>query len=276
MDVPPIADSSLARPSTLIVGFGKLGTCLARELTGDGADVVALRRTDGDLPAGVSGIVADIASPLARALPEVDSVVITVPPSGAPKGYRSALENLARALPSPPRRTVFVSSTGVFEGAASRPRLTENDEPALLTTRARGLYDGETAARELFDAVVVRPAGIYGPGRDFLVRRVRDGIPLDHRRWTNRIHEADLAHAVRALLEMPHPPALVHAVDERPAPLGDVVSHIARRLAVDTPANTGVEESGHVLDGGLLRTVLSSLTYPTYVEGYDAMLGRTD
>ncbi|MFF7292799.1 hypothetical protein ACFY9N_09730 [Microbacterium sp. NPDC008134] len=276
MEIPPTAGSSRASQRTLLVGFGKLGARLAHELSGEGADVFALRRTDSELPVGATGIVADIASPLTRPLPDVDSVVITVPPSGAVGGYRSALENLARALPSPPRRTVFVSSTGVFEGAPSQPRLTERDEPGVLTTRARGLFEGEVAAHELFSAVVVRPAGIYGPGRDFLVRRVRDGIPVDHRRWTNRIHEVDLARAVHALLEMPDPPALLHAVDARPAPLGDVVRHVARRLAVDTPPDTGAEESGHVLDGTLLNTVLSSLTYPTYAEGYDAMLAPTD
>lgn len=273
MDIPLTSDSPRTSRRTLIVGFGKLGARLADELVAEGGHVFALRRADRGVPVGVTGVVADIASRLAQPLPEVDSLVITVPPSGAVGGYRIALENLARALPARPLRTVFVSSTGVFEGAPSEPRLTERDEPDLRTARARGLREGEVAAHDLFEAVVVRPAGIYGPGRDFLVRRVREGAPVDHRRWTNRVHETDLARTLQALIAMPHPPALVHAVDESPVPLGSVVEHIARRLSLAPPPDTGASENGHVLDGSLLREVVGSLVYPTYAEGYDEMLG---
>ncbi|WP_341947189.1 hypothetical protein [Microbacterium sp. LWH11-1.2] len=258
---------------TLLVGFGKLGRRLALRLVADGGEVIALRRSEGELPEGVSGIRADLSAPLTEPLPTVDAMVITLPPGGSVDSYRRALSHLRAALPAVPARTVFVSSTGVFEATASEHPITEQDEPVPASDRSRGLYDGERAAIELFSAVVVRPSGIYGPGRGFLLRQVREHKPVNHRRRTNRIHEVDLVRALDLLVRMPEPPALVHAVDQAPAPLGDVVAHIALRLGVDAPPDDpSAEPTGLVHDGSLLLSVLGSLDYPTYVEGYDEMI----
>lgn len=258
---------------TLLVGFGKLGQRLALRLLADGGEVLALRRSDGELPEGAVGIRADLSLPLAESLPEVDAMVVTLPPGASVDSYRTALTHLAEALPAVPARTVFVSSTGVFEGSASDHPITERDDPAPASDRSRGLYDGERAAIELFSAVVVRPAGIYGPGREFLLRQVSEGKVVNHRRRTNRIHETDLVRALDLLLRMPEPPALVHAIDQAPAPLGEVVAHIAQQLGVDAPPDDpSAEATGLVHDGSLLLSVLGTLEYPTYREGYDEMI----
>lgn len=258
---------------TLLVGFGKLASRLAPRLLADGGEVLALLRSDRELPEGVVGIRADLSAPLEDPLPEVDAMVVTLPPPGGVDGYRIALTNLAAALPNIPVRTVFVSSTGVFEGSASAHPITEQDEPAPASDRSRGLYDGERAAIDLFAAVIVRPAGIYGPGRGFLMRQVRQHAVVNHRRRTNRIHEVDLVRALDLLLRMPEPPALVHAVDEAPVPLGEVVAHIARELGMPVPPDDlSAEATGLVHDGSLLRSLLGSLDYPTYREGYAEMI----
>lgn len=263
---------SLAPARTLLVGYGKLGALLAPRLLADGGEVVAMRRSDGALPDGVAGVSADLSAPLPEALPQVDAMVVTLPPSG-PSGYRTALTHLAAALPAVPARTIFVSSTGVFEGWGAERPITEQDDPAPASARARELHDGERTAVELFDAVIVRPAGIYGPGRDFLIRQVREHATVNHRRRTNRIHDADLVRTLDLLLRMPEPPALLHAVDEAPAPLGDVVAFIAQTLGVEVPPDdASAAATGTVLDGSLLRAVLGELEYPTYEAGYAAML----
>lgn len=270
---------------TLLVGYGKLGARLATRLLADGGEVIALRRSGGMLPDGVVGVSADLSAPLPTPLPAVEAMVVTLPPTGDVAGYRAALKNLAAALPAKPARTVFVSSTGVFEGTdagavpghpISGHPITESDAPALGTARSRELYDGEQAAIELFDAIIVRPAGIYGPGRDFLLRKVREGAAVSHRRQTNRIHETDLVRAIDELLRMAEPPRLVHAVDAASAPLGDVVGFIARTLGVDIPPDDpAAAPSGLVHDGTLLRSVLGSLEHPTYESGYAQMIAES-
>lgn len=260
---------------TLLVGFGKLGARLAPLLLADEGSVLALRRSDGPAPDGVGALSADLTVPLPTPLPAVDAMVVTLPPGPDVSSYRAALSHLAAALPAKPERTVFVSSTGVFDGVGSAEPVTERVEPAPTTDRGRGLRDGERAAVELFDAVVVRPAGIYGPGREFLLRKVREGAPITHRRRTNRIHETDLVRTLDLLLRMPGAPALVHAVDQAPAPLGDVVTFLADRLGLPVPADDGGAPSGFVYDGTLLHSVLGDLAYPTYEDGYAEMIDRT-
>lgn len=264
----------------LFVGYGKLAARLAPRLLERGDAIIALRRSDGTLPSsaggGAVGIRADLSRPLAAPLPTVDAMLVTLPPGDTVTAYRTALGHLAEALPRVPARTVFVSSTGVFEGAPIAHPVTESDEPEPTTPRSRGLYDGERAAIELFDAVVVRPAGIYGPGRDFLLRKVREGAAVNHRRQTNRIHETDLVRALEALLGMADPPRLVHAVDAAPAPLGEVVGFLARSLGVAVPPDDPAAlPGGLVHDGALLRSLLGSLEYPTYEGGYAEMIAES-
>src|SRR5690606_14907224 len=94
---------------------------------------------------------------------------------GVPDGYLAALRNLAAALPRIPQRVLLVSSTRVFEGRPGERTLTEEDPPAPASARAETLLAGERLATELFGAHIVRPAGIYGPGRERLLRIVLAG-----------------------------------------------------------------------------------------------------
>ena len=51
-----------------------------------------------------------------------------------------------------------------------------------------------------------------------------------------------------------------------------VVDAIAELLGVEPPPDAGAErDSGHVLDGALLRRLVGPLEFPTFRSGYDAM-----
>lgn len=261
------------RRRVLLVGCGKLGMRLGPLLQRRGDEVLALRRSPDALPEGLVPVAADLARPLPQPLPPVDAMVITLPPGDGEECYALPLRHLADALPRVPERTVFVSSTRVLEGLGGEEPLTEAALPAPSSERARALLDGERRARELFGAVVVRPAGIYGPGRDHLVRGVREGRRVDHSRRTNRIHESDLVRALDLLLRLPQPPDLLHAVDGRPALLGEVVAHIADRLGLPVPPSAQPQTGGGtVLSGALLAELLGPLEVPDFRAGYDAMI----
>lgn len=284
--------------TTLIAGCGRLGTALGERLIASGRRVVALRRDVSTLPPAFTSIAVDLSAPIDIPLPAADALVVTLTPSAVDGDYRTALARLASALPSPPTRTVFVSSTGVFQGWCGNQPITEHDEPAGETERARMLLDAERAAVAEFDAVILRPAGIYGTGRDFLIRQTLSAPSIDGDRITNRIHEADLARALEVLVTVDGPPRVLHAVDEEPVALRAVVDYIASRLGVTPPPDadedspsgndpggrnpsgrepigtdtSGRQPSGNVFSGAALRALLGHLDYPSYRDGYEELV----
>src|SRR5699024_5217115 len=112
----------------------------------------------------------------------------------------------------------------VFGGqTASRPPA-EEDSVAPASQRGETILAGERMAVDLFGAHIVRPAGIYGPGREMLIRKVFGQKPVQYERQTNRIHQTDLVRALYAMITLDEPPKVVHASDQAPgALLGDVV-----------------------------------------------------
>jgi nucleoside-diphosphate-sugar epimerase len=265
--------SSRAAGTTLIAGCGRLGTALGERLVAVGSPIVALRRDVSSLPPTFTSIAVDLAAPITAPLPHVDSLVVTLTPTAVGGDYRTALTTLVHALPTPPSRTVFVSSTGVFQGWRGQQPITEADAPSGETDRARMLIEAESVAADLLGAIILRPAGIYGPGRDFLIRQTLTAPSIDGGRITNRIHETDLARALEALLTAETPPRLLHAVDEEPVALRAVVDRIASRLGVAAPpAADGGEPSGNVFDGTALHALLGHLEYPDFRVGYDELV----
>ncbi|MFJ6679812.1 NAD(P)H-binding protein [Microbacterium sp. NPDC091382] len=260
---------------TLLVGSGRIGSRVAEELRRAGGEVVALRRSAASDSDSWQHIAADLSRPLDEALPEVDAVVVTLPPGEQPDFLAEAVSRVAEALPERPARTIWVSSTRVFEGYSDERALDEDDEPRPRSERARQLVDGEVRAAELLGATILRPAGIYGPGRDRLIRQVLAGAPVDHDRRTNRIHETDVVRTILTMLRAEEVPAVLHAVDRRPATLGEVVTFLADRLGVPVPPRGEPDERrGTVLDGTRLGEVLDGLAYPTFEDGYGEMLAQ--
>ncbi len=260
---------------TLLVGSGRIGSRVADELHRAGGEVVTLRRSAASESEGWRHIAADLSRPLGDALPAVDAVVVTLPPGEEQDFLASAVGRIAEALSATPSRTVWVSSTRVFEGYGDERPLDEDDEPRPRSARAQQLVDGEERAAELLGATILRPAGIYGPGRDRLIRQVLAGAPVDHDRRTNRIHETDVVRTILTMLRAEEVPAVLHAVDRRPATLGEVVTFLADRLGVPVPPRgEPAERRGTVLDGTRLGGVLDGLAYPTFEDGYGEMLAQ--
>jgi nucleoside-diphosphate-sugar epimerase len=259
--------------SVLLFGCGKVGTRLGEALVEAGHRVFAVRRDIAVLPRSFTGIALDYRRPFTAELPSVDSMVLTLTPGASESpDLVNPLRRIAASLPARPRRVILVSSTRVFDGDPGLRTLTEDDTPSPASPRAQALLDSESEARRLFDAVVIRPAGIYGPGREHLIRQVVRGVPMDRQRRTNRIHETDLVRALRELLRVPTPPATLHAVDGHPATRGEVADHIAWRLRIPAPPALPTGPSGHVISGERLASLLGTLRYPDYRSGYDDII----
>ena len=145
------------------------------------------------------------------ALPSVFTLLYTVPPSPGSDNDRR-LEWLLSKLPTPPRRIVYLSTSGVYGDRRGNP-VREDDPPSPLTPRAKRRLAAERhltdwcAGRDC-DLVILRVPGIYGPGRLGL-DRIEAGAPVIRESEAppgNRIHVDDLATCcVRALDESSQP-----------------------------------------------------------------------
>lgn len=272
--------------TVLLAGCGDVGTALGLRLAERGVRAVGVRRRADALPESLEPVSLDLTDPGEAVLPVADAVVVTLTADGRDatayeRTYLGALRGLHLALPSDAApRVVLVSSTGVLSGTDGEV-VTEATPPDPQRATAHVLLAAEELAADLFpDLVIVRPAGIYGPGRTSLIERVRTATPVTHRRVTNRIHRDDLVTVLSTVLDAPEPPRLLHAVDHDAAQLGDVVTHLAARLGVEVPPDNspaGEGPLGKIIDGALVHSLVprSRWRYPTFREGYDALLGAS-
>ncbi|WP_369061610.1 NAD(P)H-binding protein [Kocuria rhizophila] len=193
--------------TVVLAGCGDVGTALGLRLAERGVRAVGVRRRADALPEPIEPVSLDLTAPGEAVLPAADAVVVTLTADGRDatayeRTYLGALRGLHLALPSDAApRVVLVSSTGVLSGTDGEV-VTEATPPDPQRATAHVLLAAEELAADLFpDLVIVRPAGIYGPGRTSMVERVRRGAPLAHRRVTNRIHREDLVTVLATLLE---------------------------------------------------------------------------
>ena len=268
--------------AVLIAGCGDVGGELARRLLADGDVVYGLRRRTRLLPAGVRPVAGDVGDTVSlHPMPAgIDVLCYTAAADArSPEAYRAAYvdgpRNVLRAVArtSSPRRTLFASSTRVYPQGAGEwvdeESPTEGDD-----AYARLLLEGEAAVREAAaSSVVVRFAGIYGPGRTRLVDRVRAGDSCTEA-WTNRIHRDDCAGALRHLLRIERPLPLYVAADREPATQCAVMTWMAERLGLPAPptADTGDGNRGKRCRNARLVASGYELEYPSYREGYGAVI----
>lgn len=281
--------------SVLIAGAGYVGGELARVLATRGHQVWAVRRSDWvDRPPTVSPIQADLCdrpaleAALERGVSrEIDWLVYAVsagrggqaPRAAYAQGVETLLESLA-ARGVTPSRVVYTSSTGVY-GHATGEWVTEETAPVPADPAAEAMLEGETIVKSAKGGVVLRLAGIYGPGRTRLVDSVRDGSARRtlEVEYTNRIHRDDCVGAIAHLLAHERPDDLYLGVDHEPAPKNDVLDFLAERLGVPappleprSPASYRAGRGHKRCDGTKLRASGYRFEFPTFREGYDALL----
>ena len=272
----------------LIAGAGYVGLELAGILRAAGHRVTGLRRTPPVEDHGIAWVAADATRPetLADLPDDLDAAVSLLAPAGRGEtAYRETFAtgtgNLLTALAKRPLPFLFVSSTGVY-GQSRGEWVDEDTPPAPTTATGRVLLDAEDAvlaARP--DAVVVRFSGIYGPGRTWLVDRVRAGYPVQSvpSSFTNRIHRDDCGRVLAYLLTLrltgqDLPPRIL-ASDDDPAPLADVAAWIAELLGCPRPPDAPRDPEASLnkrCRNERLKGLGYTFLFPSYREGYEDML----
>jgi nucleoside-diphosphate-sugar epimerase len=187
----------------LILGCGYLGTRVASLWLQQGRRVIAATRNANHLPPGVTPFVCDVLQPDSlRTLPEVDTVLYAIGfdrSSGATMRnvYVDGLANVLAHLPAP-KRFLYISSSSVY-GQTDGGWVDETSPTEPAEASGQIVLEAERLLRDkLPDALILRFAGIYGPGR--LLRRatIEKGEPIvgDADKWLNLIHVEDGARIV--------------------------------------------------------------------------------
>lgn len=279
----------------LIVGCGYVGLPLGAELARQGHRVFGLRRdagTSGEMvSAGIQPLAADVTDPASLAgLPrDYDWVVNTVSSSkGGAEDYRRVYLEGTRHLvawlaPTSLRKFVYTSSTGVHaqdDGSVvdeSSPAEPETDTSRVLLETEQVLL---SAARERgFPAVILRVAGIYGPGRGFHFKQfVKNEAMLTDggRRLLNMIHRDDVVGAILAALARGQSGEIYNAVDDQPVSQLEFYQWLAKQLhrpmpgeAASAPSPAKRAATNKFVSNRRLRQELGyQFTYPTFREGY--------
>ncbi len=301
-------DNLTAKPATLIVGCGYLGLRVLRQLTQQNG-ATADQPTQGSSSVFATTRSCEKAMKIAKlgaqpllidwtdrrslaGLPPVQRVLVAVSydPRGRHSRYDSQVGGLLNLLDVLPAdcQIVYISTTGVYhqtgglwvdEASPTRPR-SEGGEAHLRAESLLHKY------RPKAPTVILRLAGIYGPGRvprvaDVIARRPLDGA---NQGYLNLIQVDDAARAVIAAWTNLNAEKLYVVADDRPVLRTEFYKQIARLAGVGEPdfqfndshvaiaaASRRAGTSKRVWNRRFRRDLISRLTFPTYIEGLAAL-----
>ncbi|MEO9009892.1 MAG: SDR family NAD(P)-dependent oxidoreductase [Nakamurella sp.] len=273
--------------AVVIAGCGDLGTEIGLRFAAIGHRVMGLRRSVEKLPHEIEGQSVDLSAQVPTLPADTSIVVIAMSPDErSVVGYRAAYVEsvccvaaaIQRDCAAPPR-VLYVSSTAVYgvdDGSwVGASTLAKPTAPTAVVLR-----EAEQTLLELIpEAIILRLAGIYGPGRTRQIDRIRDGIETisSKPRFTNLIHRDDAEAAVVHLTTQPGKPETIYiGVDDCPVDYREIVEFLARRLDLPVPsfaAESGRAEGirGKRCHNTQLRASGFDFSYPTYREGYEAV-----
>lgn len=285
----------------LIVGCGYVGSVLGAELARLGHEVSGLNRTatsDAQLAAtGIRPLAGDITQPesLTR-LPVAYDWVVNCASSthGGADEYRAVYlqgtRNLVRWLsPTPPKKFVYTSSTSVY-GQTDGSWVDETSPTEPDSETAKILVQTEKLLLEVaprFPAVVLRVAGIYGPGRGYWFKQYLKNearIEGSGERALNMIHRDDVVGAIIAALEKGRPGEIYNTVDDEPVTQLQFFQWLSDRLGRPLPPTDpepdATERKRAMSDKKVSNRKLKlqlryEFKYPTFREGYDASKSTT-
>nr|WP_111721496.1 SDR family oxidoreductase [Homoserinimonas sp. OAct 916] len=277
--------------TVVIAGCGDLGTETGLRFAAQGYPVMGLRRSAQKLPREIEGQPVDLSAEAPTLPADTNIVVIALTPDERNvDGYRAAFVDSIRFLVTAihrdcarPPRVLFVSSTAVYgvdDGTwVDAATLAKPTAPTAIVLR-----EAEETLLELIpEATILRLGGIYGPGRTRQIDRVRDGVETisPEPRFTNRIHRDDAAAAIVHLMTMQDWPETVYiGVDDAPVDRREVVEFLARNLGLPVPSVAAdsarsQKSRGKRCHNARLRESGFVFAYPTYREGYEAVLAGT-
>jgi nucleoside-diphosphate-sugar epimerase len=279
----------------LVFGYGFAARALAQRLQPLGWNIFATIRRPADRTRldvqGVTPVSMGNSRELARALRDVQAVLVTAPPDaqGCP-GLRALVPALAAAKAFPDW-IGYLSTTGVY-GDRHGGWVTEQSRLAAQSLEGARRVGAERDWLEVgrgmgLTAQVFRLPGIYGVGRSGL-DRLRAGQArriVSPGQVFSRIHVDDLAAGLAASITRPRAGGIYNLCDDEPCANSEVIAYAAQLLGLPIPPEVSLAEAD--LSPAAMRFYAESKrvsnarakaelgwrpAYPTYREGLAAIL----
>ncbi|OOZ36583.1 SDR family oxidoreductase [Solemya velesiana gill symbiont] len=281
----------------LIIGCGYLGRKVAKARQQLGVAATGVVRSESSVKALQSQGINALRSDLDReVMPDLQAEGVDVfyfaPPPGEgvlDTRVRNLVESFAQH--GQPRRVAYLSTTGVY-GDCKGEWVDENRPANPVVDRAKRRWDAEqvlrrwreTSGREL---VILRVAGIYGPGK-LPLDRLRKELPLIREAeapFTNCIHADDLVQVCIAAMARGVDGGIYNVSDGNPGTMTDYFNRIADQAGLPRPPQIPMSEGEGKLSVGMMSYMAESrrldnrkmldelgveLKYPDLDSGLDA------
>ncbi|MCW8907825.1 MAG: SDR family oxidoreductase [Sedimenticola sp.] len=247
----------------VILGCGYLGQRLARQYQAQGETVTGVVRSPNSAgvlqAAGIPALQMDLDQPLDTLPPLAgcELFYFIPPPRGGTVEQR--VERFLAALGNDqlPRRILYLSTTGVY-GDCAGEWVDETRPVAPVAERAQRRWDGERRFRSWCrehgcELVILRVAGIYGPGKLPLarLRRGEPMVPEVEAPYTNRIHVDDLAQVCVAAMQHGGDGEIYNVSDGTPGNMTDYFNRVADWAGLPRPPLVPLAESADALSAGM-------------------------
>ncbi|MEO8002888.1 MAG: NAD-dependent epimerase/dehydratase family protein [Arenimonas sp.] len=261
--------------STIIAGAGDIGGRVAIALCNAGDEVISISRSVKDLPVGIRSVTADLntGEGLIKLPQHADALVFCVAPDErtADAYQRLYVDGLQRVLTQCQfKRVLFVSSTAVY--AQDAGEWIDEQSPALADTfNGSLLREAEMLCGQHELGIALRLTGIYGPGRNWMLRRAQAG-EVGRTHWTNRIHVEDAVTAIVQAHASPSPGKIYCVNDDCPAQESEVLAWLRKPETSTATEISNSETSGRRVRNDLLRSTGWQPKYVSYREGYRQLL----
>ena len=165
-----------------------------------------------------------------------------------------------------------MSSTAVY--GPSPDWVDENTPTQPQAFNGQALLEAERfLAQALGDKLLVlRCAGLYGPRRTQLFKRLQEGravVPAGTGHWANRLHDEDAARLCAWALHDATPPGVYVGVDDTPMEISTLYDTLAAWLAAP-PVARGPQQAptGKRLSNRRLASLGFRLAWPSTLDGY--------
>jgi len=272
----------------LIIGCGDIGSRLAQDLADNGHEVTGLKRHPPEEKGNVRYVAADItnAGTLSGLSDNFEQIFFIVSADGRNEHsyqavYETGLTNVLAKFPKQP--CIFVSSTSVYGQANGEwvdelsPAQPDNPDSRFIRQAEQKLAQANP------DSIIVRFSGIYGPGREYLLRMARQApaIQQEPPYYTNRIHQQDCVGVLSFLLDQRLAGRRLEqcylASDDDPAPQWEVMTWLAERMGCQPPAVKAVGADAPMnkrCSNQRLKTLGYRFLYPSYKTGYGELIDQ--